>query len=255
MLVDYVRVYQRRVTSVSAASYSGPALASESIAAAFGANLATATRAATSVPLPTELAGTTVRVKDSGGAERMASIFYVTRSQVNFQIPPGTAPGAATVTVTDGDGTPSIGAARIEVVAPSLFAANSNGEGVAAAVALRIKADGSRTFESVSRFDTAQNLFVSVPIDLGPDLGNASDQVFLLFFGTGIRFSSGLSAVSAAIGGVNSQVTFAGAQGEFVGLDQINIGPLQRSLAGRGEINMILMAEGKSANTVKINIQ
>jgi hypothetical protein len=45
MVHDYVRVYQRQVTNVSAASFSGSALVSESNAAGFGANLITATQA------------------------------------------------------------------------------------------------------------------------------------------------------------------------------------------------------------------
>ena len=44
-------------------------------------------------------------------------------------------------------------------------------------------------------------------------------------------------------------------QGQFVGLDQINIGPLPRSLAGRGEVNVVLTADAKQANPVTVNIQ
>ena len=44
-------------------------------------------------------------------------------------------------------------------------------------------------------------------------------------------------------------------QGQFVGLDQINIGPLPRSLAGRGEVNILLTADGKPANTVTVNVR
>jgi hypothetical protein len=55
------------VASVSAASFGGAELASESIVAAFGAGLATATQVATSLPLPTTLAGTTVKVRDNAG--------------------------------------------------------------------------------------------------------------------------------------------------------------------------------------------
>ena len=131
-----------------------------------------------------------------------------------------------------------------------LFAANSDGHGVAAAVALRVKPDGTQSFEPVSQFDSAQNRFVAVPIDLGPD----SDQVFLVLYGTGVRFRSSLAGVSARIGGADAQVTFAGAQDQFVGLDQINV-RLPRSLAGRGDVEVVLMADGRMANTVKVNIR
>src|SRR5262249_57071120 len=60
------------VTSVSAASFIGPAVASEQIIAAFGTELATRTEAAASTPLPIQLAGSTIRVLDSTGNEPLA---------------------------------------------------------------------------------------------------------------------------------------------------------------------------------------
>ena len=40
----------------------------------------------------------------------------------------------------------------------------------------------------------------------------------------------------------------------YPGLDQINAA-LPRSLIGRGEMDLVLMVDGKTANTVKINIK
>jgi uncharacterized protein (TIGR03437 family) len=244
------RAPARAVASVSAASFSGTTLASESIVAAFGAGLAITTQAAATLPLPTALAGTTITVKDSAGVERLAPLFFVSPAQANYQMPPGTAPGMATVTITNRYGEVSAGTVQIARVAPGLFAANANGQGVAAALALRLKADGSQQFEPVSRFDAAQNRFVPTPIDLGP----ATDQVFLILFGTGTRFRSSLPAVSARIGGVDAPVSFAGAQGDFVGLDQINL-QLPRSLIGRGEVEIRLTADGQPANAVTVSVK
>ena len=63
------------------------------------------------------------------------------------------------------------------------------------------------------------------------------------------------SEVAATVGGDNVRVLGAVAQGQFVGLDQINIGPLPRTLTGRGEVNMVLTVDGKPANTVKVNVR
>ena len=63
-------------TSVSAASYLSTSLAPESIVSAFGSGFTTSTLAAAS-PLPTMLAGATVKVRDSAGAERLAPLFFV----------------------------------------------------------------------------------------------------------------------------------------------------------------------------------
>jgi uncharacterized protein (TIGR03437 family) len=197
-----------------------------------------------------EEAGTTVRVRDSAGMERLSPLFFVAPTQINYYLAPGAAPGAGVVTVTSGDGAVSMGNVTIAPVAPGVFAANANGQGVAAAVVLRVRADGSQSFEPVARFDAALNRFVSVPIDLGP----ASDQVFLILFGTGWRFRSSLTAVTTRIGDVNSEVLFAGAPGGFVGLDQLNA-RLSRSLAGRGEVDVVLTVDGRVANAVRINVR
>ena len=47
----------------------------------------------------------------------------------------------------------------------------------------------------------------------------------------------------------------AAAPAEFIGLDQVNIGPLPRSLAGRGEVGVVLTVDGRTANMVMVNIQ
>jgi len=236
--------------SVSAASYSSSALAPESIVAAFGSSLATSTLSASSTPLPTSLAGTIVKVKDSTGTERLAPLFFVSPTQINYQIPMGTMTGTATVEITSGNGTLSIGTVQIVAVAPGLFTANASGTGLAAANLLRVKADSSQSYEPVAQFDPVQNKIVAVPIDLGPE----TDQVFLILYGTGIRFRSNLSATTAKIGGANAEVLFAGPQGGFVGLDQLNV-RVPRSLIGRGEVDVTLMVDGKPANTVRVNIR
>ena len=244
------RIATASATNVSAASYGGTALASESIVTAFGSNLATGTEAATDIPLPTSLAGTTVRVQVGAGMERLAQLFFVSPTQVNYQIPPGTVADEATILITSGDGSAAIETKRIAAVAPGLFSANANGQGVAAALALRVKSDGGRNYEPVAEFDATQNKFVFVPIDLGPE----TDQVFLILFGTGIRARGDLSSVAASLGGTGCEVLFAGSQNEFVGLDQVNL-RLPRSLAGRGEVDIALAVDGKAANIVKVKIE
>ncbi|HMY76858.1 MAG TPA: hypothetical protein PLQ88_33875, partial [Blastocatellia bacterium] len=62
------------------------------------------------------------------------------------------------------------------------------------------------------------------------------------------------SGVAAQIGGANALVTYAGAQNEFAGLDQLNL-LLPRSLAGRGEVDLTVTVDGKTANTVKVSIK
>jgi uncharacterized protein (TIGR03437 family) len=238
------------VANVSAASYSATALAPEAIVAAFGSGLATTTEAATGLPLPTSLAGTRVKIKDSTGVERVAPLFFVSPAQINYQMPPGTATGQVTVTVRSGNDSVAMGSAQVAAIAPALFTANANGQGVAAAVVLRIKADGSSQFEAVAQFDPAQKKFVARPIDLS----STSDEVFLILYGTGIRSRSSLASVMARVGGAAVEVLYAGAQGDFVGLDQINL-RLPSALSGRGEVDVRVTVDGKEANFVRISIR
>jgi uncharacterized protein (TIGR03437 family) len=138
----------------------------------------------------------------------------------------------------------------MEAVAPGLFAANANGKGVAAAVALRVRPDGSQTSQLIFECGSVPGSCLSVPIDLGP----ATDQVYLLLFGSGIRGRSALSQAALTIGGVASEILYTGAQGQFVGLDQVNV-RLPRSLAGRGELDISLTVDGRPANTVTVRIR
>jgi uncharacterized protein (TIGR03437 family) len=242
------------LASVSAASFLGSELAPESIVASFGQNLASGFDAAPSLPLPTSLLTTSVVIRDSApfagveaSVDRLAPLFFVSPGQINFQVPPGGANGDAAITVMR-DGAPvASGTARIASVAPGLFSANASGQGVAAAVVFRRRADGSESFEPVAQFDPAQNRFVPIPIDLGPE----TDLVFLISYGSGFRFGA---TATATVGGLSAEVAFIGAAPGFIGLDQANV-RLSRSLIGLGEVDVVLTVDGKTANTVRIAIK
>src|SRR5205085_6231361 len=85
--------------TVQPAAAPGPSVAPDSIASLFGNNLSSQTAHASGVPLPGTLAGVALKVKDSAGAERSASLIFVAPTQINFVVPQGTAPGTATITV------------------------------------------------------------------------------------------------------------------------------------------------------------
>ncbi|QQS45106.1 MAG: hypothetical protein IPM66_14160 [Acidobacteriota bacterium] len=238
-----------QLTSVSAASYKGSMLAPESIVAAFGTGLANTTESATGQPLPIELAGTEVRVIDGNGIEQAAPLFFVSPNQVNYMMPAGMASGAASVRLKAGEAGFAEGQVMIEKVSPGLFSANADGRGAASAVVLRVRADGSQVYSPAARFDSEQNQFVPATIDPGEE----GDQLFLILFGTGLRNRSALSTVTATIGGTEVAVAFAGSQPDFAGLDQVNL-MLPRSLAGRGDLDLSLIVDGKAANVVAIRM-
>jgi uncharacterized protein (TIGR03437 family) len=182
--------------------------------------------------------------------ERAAPLFYISPAQVNFEVPAGVAAGAATVSVFNGTVLRSTSRIQVDPVAPSLFAQNANGKGVAAAIAIRYSANGQSTVVPVFTCGTTVGSCVPVPIDLG----TASDRVYLLLFGTGIRNRSTLTAVAASIGGANARVEYAGPQLQYAGLDQVNV-PLPFGLAGRGTVDVTLTVDAKPSNTVQIAIR
>ncbi|MCI0338372.1 MAG: hypothetical protein L0226_12385 [Acidobacteria bacterium] len=233
--------------SVSAASFA-QTLASESIAAGFGANLADGIVHASTVPLPTELGGAQVRVKDAAGTEINAGLFFAAPGQINYLLPPNLALGPATITVRRGGVDVAQGIVQIVQVNPALFSANANGRGVAAANVFRIKASGEQTTELLAQFNPALPGFEPLPIDLGPD----TDQVFFIGYGTGLRNNP--TGATCTIGGVNAEVLFVGKNNFFEGLDQMNV-RIPRSLAGRGNVDVVCTLAGKTFNTVNIAVR
>ncbi len=244
--------------SVSAADYRAVnAHAPEAIATIFGTALATIQAAAPpKTSLPTTLGGTTVTIKDSLGVERPAPLFFVSSTQVNYQVPAGIAMGWAYLTIRSGNGTTSYATANIGAAAFNLFTADTTGTGVPAAYLQRVRANGSQSIEPVGQYDAVTNKWNPLPIDLGPE----SDAVYLVLFGTGVRGNDATQAPvvcyfrADATTYIPMVADYAGKQNEFVGLDQINV-RLPRSLLGRGEISLYVTGSGGAfSNTVKIRV-
>jgi uncharacterized protein (TIGR03437 family) len=209
------------MTIVSSASPSGT-VAPESLASAYGSNLAAP-----------------VSLTDSAGVAHTATTLYVSGSQINFEIPAGISIGAARVTI--GAQTPAV---QIATAAPGLFVLNS--AGLAAAYVVRVGPGNVQTAESI--FTTQAGLNVAVPVDLSP----STDQFYLILYGTGIRGAG--SNVTVVIHGIEAPVLYAGPQGDFTGLDQVNV-RLPAQLAGSGTVNIVLTAPSNTANVVNIALR
>lgn len=220
------------IVNISAASYEGGPVAPGSIVSAypmFGAVIATSTESAASANWPATLGGATVTVRDSAGVSRTAQISYASTSQVNYVVPPGTAAGVATVTVSAG-GNSTTGSLNVVATYPNLFITNA--AGLAAAYAV----NSTGTVSSVSS-----------PISAG----SASSPAYLTLFGSGL---GGATSATATIGGVDAAVSYAGPQGVYPGLDQYNI-LIPPSLAGKGKVEVVVTAGGLPSNPVTVTIQ
>jgi uncharacterized protein (TIGR03437 family) len=226
---------------------SGP-IAPNSFVSAFGSSLATVTQPAGS-SYPTNLGGTTVTVTDALGVARLAQLSYVSPTQVNYIVPGSTALGQATVTVAASGGTTSSAAAVVAAIDPGLFL--FGGTDLVAAYVQRVNADGSQTVDNVYTLNSSGGI-VAAPIDLSP----ASSQVYLVLYGTGLRgHSSASNSVTITAGGVALPApTYAGAQPQYAGLDQIDV-LLPQSLAGKGDVVIQLTVDGQAANPGHVTIQ
>jgi hypothetical protein len=112
---------------------------------------------------------------------------------------------------------------------------------------IRTASNGVRSQDYL--FNPAEPIGSRVPVPV--DLGSAGDQVFLSLYGTGFRNAS---QATATVGGVSVPATFAPV-GAYEGEDIVNIGPLPRSLAGRGQVEIMITFDGKAANTVTTSIR
>jgi uncharacterized protein (TIGR03437 family) len=149
-----------------------------------------------------------VTVTDSRNTPRLAPLYYVSPTQIMYLVPAGTAAGAAAVAI----GTQRA-AIQVAPTAPGIYSANQRGQGVAAASYVRITARGGRSEGLL--FDPNTALPVGVPAAAG-------DQIYLILYGTGLRGG----AATVTVGDVVVPVAGPVAQGQFLGLDQINLGPL-----------------------------
>jgi uncharacterized protein (TIGR03437 family) len=162
---------------VNAASYAttsntwlpvGKGVSSSSIVSVFGTNLAASTQTASTIPLPTELGGTSVIVKG-----RPAPLFYVSPTQINFQMPGASEPQDIVVATVAGKSEPY----RLDPLgAVGVFTLDASGCGQG--VVLNVQRDGTVSVNSpensvspgeyISVYGTGLDHVYNSPIDGTP---------------------------------------------------------------------------------------
>ena len=220
-------------------AYGTYSMAPETIASLYGSNLAASPQWAQSLPLPTNLGGVTATLKDANGGVFTAPLFYVSPAQVNWLVPKGVASGVATITLTNASAT-FTGTATVTPTAPGLYTATQTGQGPAAA-----QTTSGQTYTTTAQCTSAGSCTL-IPI-------NVTSQPYLVLYGTGIR-GAAQANVSVMIGNVNAPVTYAGAQGAYAGLDQVNV-TLPATLKGRGQLVVTVTVNGQAANMAQLKFQ
>ena len=203
---------------LSAADYS-PSVAPGSIAALFGTSLASSPTGATFDShgnLPVNLDGASVTV-----AGIPAPLFYVSPTQINLQIPVQTPVGQAAVAVTTSSGSTVAGVATVVPFAPAIFVYGSNRGAVTNAITGSLE-PFDVTDPSIPDGQTRLSIFAT-GLDAAIVTGSAVD----------------VYAQSATLGRTNLQVEYAGPQGYYIGLDQINV-VLPAALNGAGDMQLFI---------------
>ena len=142
---------------------------------------------------------------DSAGVARQVPLFYISPSQINFEIPPGTATGTATVVIQNQSGTMQSTTIQIGSVSPGIF--ELNGSGLAAAWVLPVISGTAQPLQPV--YQVAAGAVVPLPISLGP----STEEACLEIYDTGIRSAK---SVTVTVGGLSVPVAYYGAAPVYV---------------------------------------
>jgi uncharacterized protein (TIGR03437 family) len=175
------------------------------------------------LPLPLQLGGVGVEVRDRTGIARLAPLLYVSPSQVNFLVPGTTALGEAAIVLLHEGGRTPIAGMHVDAVAPALFIAFSPGDypmfstslPIPAYIGTRAGTDGRRI--SFSSADCVPPGQCSLPIRLR----SGEDPVSLTLYGTGFRGGNPVN-VTCTINGVPVPVERVDTQ-YTPGVDQIQV--------------------------------
>jgi uncharacterized protein (TIGR03437 family) len=232
----------------NSASFLAGTLAPDLIGFGEAPDIAPSLTVASSNPWPPTLSGVRLEIRDSQGQTRPAPIYFVTTNALGYLVPSATAAGQASAKLTTAAGATITGTFTVARVSPGLFTANATGSGVPAGFWIRAASNGAQTQDYL--FDPSKPLGSRVPVPV--NLGAPGDQIFLSLYGTGFRNAS---QAAANVGGVDVSVAGFAAVGLYQGEDVVNIGPLPRSLAGRGAVTVALSFDGQPANVVLVNIQ
>lgn len=229
--------------SVRNAASGSEGLAPNSIASLYGRNLTTQTLS--SSDSPTSLGGVRIEFEDSSGRRSPSRLLYISLGQVNFLVPDGLALGRGQILINlEGRTTLRLNT-LISPSAPGIFTVD--GQKIPTAIVSVLRKDGSLTQQFTFRCLLGEACRPE-PIVLPDD----TSEAVLTLYATGVRAQA--STALALIGDQFVDVLYAGAQSEFLGLDQINL-RLPLLLRQRGTVSLVFRTREAAAQTVELNFR
>jgi uncharacterized protein (TIGR03437 family) len=208
------------------AARGGSIIAPGGLASVYGSDLALGDASASALPLPSSLDGVTVSV--GGWAARL---LFVSRNQLNFQVPSATASGERQVHIQTSGGSQSI-PATVRPVAPAIFVAGHPSGTLVGPNAPAVPGT------MVTLFLTGLGATV-VPVSDGSAPGPVPVQV--------------IEPVRVELGGLTCEITFAGLAPGFVGLNQVNF-RVPRD-APDGTASLLVISNGIASQPITIAIK
>lgn len=231
-------------TSVNAASSAPVPVAASSIASGFGSELSTDSGGAVSLPLPTTLVTTSVRVGNVA-----APLFFVSKGQVNFQVP-RLPVGTYQVQVLRGGQQVASGTISIAATGPGIFTENQQGTGQAAALTEDNRPNGSPAPGGESNAVPSAAGSVIQLFGTGGGLTNPEPPT-----GSPATAAASTIAVPAVqIGGQPAEVLYSGASPGLVGVWQINA-RIPSSVRPGTAVPVVVTIGGRASNTASIVVQ
>jgi uncharacterized protein (TIGR03437 family) len=215
---------------VSAADYK-PNIAPGSLAVIFGTNLINSDNDKPTISVNDHEARVLFSTKIYNGSVYLFDqINFVVPASEELKPPADNSSALVTVKVASLAGIKVNQRVNLSRIAHGVFSADANGRGKPAAVILRIKPDGKWEYESLKPIDFYQS-------------GSESDILFLVLFLTGARTAT-LAETRVRIGDNEIIPTYVGPQGDFFGLDQINVPLDKNKLKARGQVRLSVYVHG-----------
>jgi uncharacterized protein (TIGR03437 family) len=241
-------INSQAVTTVDAASFQGR-VAPGQIVAVFGGNLVVGNdgASAATIPLPKSLQGASVFVDGI-----RAPLFYAGPSQINYQLPYGTAIGNAEVVILRDDGVASYGHVVVASSAVACFSVSSTGEGQASAI-------NSNYLPNSTSNKAMKGDYVSLfSTGTGKGLLNESTgQPYTMKDGDANPVNPLVVTAETpvvTIGGKTALIYYSGLAPGYVGLWQLNIQIPPDAPSGVA-IELVVTYGGRTSNRVTIAVE
>lgn len=219
---------------VNGASFAAGPVAPGSLIAIYGSDLAMTTQVVSATPLPTALAGATIKINDTS-----APVFFASPGQINVQVPYETQPGPATLTVAGACGASPAVSFQVAPAAPYLFPG-------AAGDALVYNQDNTLN-SAANPAKAGSGIAVYMT-----GIGAVNNPVATGAAASATVLSPAALPNSATIGGTNAQVYFLGLTPQTVSISQANL--IVPTLAP-GRYPVVVTVNGVASNPLNVYVK